>query len=183
MDSNYITIISIAVSAIATVFLAIITRYLAYYTYNLWQSTNKTIEDNKEFYNKQLRAYIGVENFEIENTTKKIQVTFLLKNFGQTLASNVNTSTDLKFEHIKNINLKDVHSGAVIFPNDNSYKIYSEINDLDSDTSNLSNYKLEIYIKIKYLDIFKKQCETNLGYFYDPNNSKWLPIGNANNIQ
>jgi hypothetical protein len=69
--------------------IAIFTVVLAFATFYLWRATRALVRDAKEASQRQLRAYISANPSEIsgaENEERLVQITFVLKNHGQTPA-------------------------------------------------------------------------------------------------
>ena len=84
-------------AAAGTVALAVITSFLALFTFKLWGSTSKLVQDARETSERQLRAYVWTEtdfNGGISAQLGKIITTF--KNTGQTPAYEVHVWTETK---------------------------------------------------------------------------------------
>lgn len=160
--------------ALFTGILVLFTGVLAFYTAKLWESTNKNINDNKKFYIDQLRAYVGVVNFNLNNNSRILHVSFELKNFGKTFAKNVNIIGNLTF---LNETKKEIFfNKLIIFPND--------IINFQLDINNKSNKpegNLKIEILISYSDIYNNIQHIFLIYEYK-NDKKWNLIKSYNKI-
>ena len=73
--------------AYGTVGLAIITAFLAWFTFRLWKATGKLVLGAESTAERQLRAYLLNNNDEVmEHNGGRVKVTVRIKNFGQTPA-------------------------------------------------------------------------------------------------
>lgn len=73
--------------AYGTLALAIVTAFLAWFTFRLWKATGKLVVGAENTAERQLRAYILHNNDEeMDHNGGRIKVTVRIKNFGQTPA-------------------------------------------------------------------------------------------------
>ena len=87
---------SSAVIAVAAILLTLLTGALAFYTANLWRATRRLIEIGEASAQRQLRAYVGVNEVvfeeQIEGRAPRLSIT--IKNFGATPAYKLTVAAD-----------------------------------------------------------------------------------------
>jgi hypothetical protein len=87
---------SSAVAAAAAIVLALLTGALAVYTAKLWKATGRLIESGKVASQRQLRAYVGVDDVlrdeHVEGGVPRVSI--MIKNFGATPAYKLGIAAD-----------------------------------------------------------------------------------------
>jgi Ca2+/Na+ antiporter len=106
--------------------IAIFTVILAFATFYLWLATRALVRDAKETSQRQLRAYISANPSEISSAEKEerfVQITFILKNLGQTPARELHYIFDFSvFPNPLPIGFNypapttPIHAGSTLFP-------------------------------------------------------------------
>lgn len=148
-------------------FVAFFTLGLLIYNIKLLRATNKTIENNKQFYNAQLRAYLSIVDLNLYNKRTYMEVSFIIKNFGKTFAKDINFSIYLNYS--KQTKKTEYNKNLILFPT-SIHKTYSQI---DAIFEHSSYHNLIINIEITYFDVFNVKHFNKSTYQFKPSESSY----------
>jgi len=169
-----------------TVVLALVTAFLAWFTFRLWKSTSKLVDDAEKTARRQLRAYVmvphvSIKNIKQQNGIEDCFVYIAVKNFGQTPATYckywVNLSANeypLKTPLEKHVSNKDGGVG-VIAPSD-TFFIRTKIPLLSNGNEIHGGcYALYVYGQFSYNDAFGSKKNTD--FRFTRNGEGWTSDG------
>lgn len=161
-----------AITAAATVVLAIVTLILALGTLGLWFVTRRLVKAAENTAERQLRAYVFLDNAFFENSgTDTWTIRYRIKNFGQTPAHKVEVADIVKVvewkgkgtmipQPIDGMPLGSMAPGGDFFDNDPVLADRCNPHDLASGVNAI--YLVGI---IKYTDVFKVDRWTRFQYY------------------
>ncbi|MCH8956388.1 hypothetical protein IIA28_13880 [candidate division KSB1 bacterium] len=159
---------------------------ILYYTGNLFYQSVEQTQTSKDISHRQLRAYLVIiepqlkvdPQFFFRNINKRVEMSYIVKNSGQTPAYDVRDSVNIKIwpreakpqtmpESVKDFNY------PVYGPNtQNTRKIHSGDSNIltqryfipNTNTFDTVNYGIYFWGRIEYSDIFNKTHFTNFCY-------------------
>ncbi len=162
-----------AITAAATVFLAILTLTLALGTFGLWLATRRLVRGAGDTAERQLRAYVFLENAFFEKTGADTwAIHYRIKNFGQTPAHKVEVADIAKVVEWKNettiipepdndgMAFGSMAPGGDFFDNDVNVADQCSLHDLTFGVKDI--YLVGI---IKYIDVFELRRWTRFQYY------------------
>jgi hypothetical protein len=157
-------------TAVATILIAYFTFSLRLATDRLWQAGERQLDYLRESSERQLRAYVHVEEAPIRFSNDVFTVEFRIKNFGQTPAHSV--WVNYAFEAVP---CKDKEPVRIPVPDDNYslgsiapltdfYQLDAEVRDVSLPSVADGDCAIYLVGTITYVTVFNRTRQTNFRY-------------------
>jgi hypothetical protein len=156
--------------ALGTVVLAVVTTFLASYTYKLWRSTSKLVEGADKTARSQLRAYVSTRAKIVRAVVGeplRLEVDF--ENHGQTPAHELRIGTWsylIAMPQEENLALPVVEVGprrGSLWPGAKLHaRLHHEITMEEAESLTAGNSKFLLRARVEYVDAFGVPCFTEM---------------------
>lgn len=176
--------IGVAITALSTIAIAAFTYYLKKSTDRLWDAGERQLSHLEGTPERQLRAYVLIENGRVERDfgSKRLKAILTIKNSGQTPAYDLRHSSAVRFVPLEAgtgfFDDEVSKQKLIIAPNGQvPIEIYSK---LDFELENFHQYKagglkVLVYGQFKYRDAFKNIQTTD--FIFEVTGDLWASKG------